>query len=381
MILPKERGREMVKKYFEHVGSFLRPAELKEARAQFEAGQISAADLKAIEDKEIIALVDKQVAAGLEKITDGEFRRENWHVDYFWGFDGIERYQYGQGLAFEGVETNDDSAIVTGKISFTKEHHPFIEHYRFVKELADERGVEAKMTIPAPAQCLVELQRGSNIQAALEHYPNQQELIEDLAAAYRESILAFYEEGARTVQLDDCTWGIIMDDDFYKTITKGAVDKDAIREGILYINNKALENLPEDLQINTHVCRGNYQSTYATTGPYTAVAETLFGRENASAYFLEYDSERSGGFEPLAEFKDPEKVAVLGLITTKTGQLEDKDTVIARIHAAQEFLPLENLWLSTQCGFASTEEGNILAEEDQWKKLALVKEIIDQVWG
>lgn len=371
----------MTKKYFEHVGSFLRPTELKEARAAFEAGKISEADLTAVEDRLITDLVDKQVAAGLEKVTDGEFRRANWHVDFFWGFDGIERYQYGEGLAFQEVETNDDSAIVTGKIGFTKEHHPFIKHYQFLKKLADERGVEAKISIPAPAQCLVELQRGTNIQKALAVYPNQPDLIDDLAAAYHDAILAFYEEGARTVQLDDCTWGIIMDDEFYKTVTDGKIDKDTIREGLLYINNKALENLPEDLQINTHVCRGNYQSTYATTGPYTAVAETLFGRERATAYFLEYDNERSGGFEPLAEFKDPNKVAVLGLITTKDGKLEDKSQIIARIKEAAKILPLEQLWLSTQCGFASTEEGNILTEEDQWNKLALVKEIIDEVWG
>lgn len=370
----------MTKKYFEHVGSFLRPAELKEARKAFEDSQISEEELTAVEDRLITELVDKQVAAGLEKITDGEFRRANWHVDFFWGFDGIERYQYGEGLAFQDVETNDDSAIVTGKIGFTKENHPFIKHYQFLKKLADERGVEAKISIPAPAQCLVELQRGSNIQKALAVYPNQKDLIEDLAAAYRQAILAFYEEGARTVQLDDCTWGIIMDDEFYKTVTNGEVDKDVIREGLLAINNKALENLPEDLIINTHVCRGNYQSTYATTGPYTDVAETLFGRENAQSYFLEYDNERSGGFEPLEEFKNPNKVAVLGLITTKDGQLEDKEAIIKRIREAQKVLPLDQLWLATQCGFASTQEGNLITEEDQWKKLALVKEVIDQVW-
>lgn len=370
----------MTKKYFEHVGSFLRPQELKVAREDFASGKISQEELTEIEDRLIAELVDKQVAAGLEKVTDGEFRRANWHTDFFWGFEGIERYQYGEGLAFEGVETNDDSAIVTGKISFNKDHHPFIKHFQFLKQLADERGVKAKITIPAPAQCLIELQRGSNIQKALAVYPDQKELIADLSAAYREAILALYQEGARTIQLDDCTWGVIMDDDFYKTVTDGKIEKDVIREGLLAINNKAIENLPKDLQINTHVCRGNYQSTYATTGPYTAVAETLFGRENATAYFLEYDNERSGGFEPLSEFKNPDKVAVLGLITTKDGQLEDKATIIKRIREASQILPLEQLWISTQCGFASTEEGNLITEEDQWKKLALVKEIIDEVW-
>ena len=219
----------MTKKYFEHVGSFLRPEELKEARVKFATGEISFEELTAIEDRLITDLVDKQVAAGLEKVTDGEFRRANWHVDFFWGFEGIARHQYGEGLHFVGVETNDDSAIVTGKISFNKDTHPFIKHFRFVKQLADERGVEAKITIPAPAQCLIELQRGTNMQAALAVYPNPAELAQDLAKAYRESILALYEAGARTIQLDDCTWGAIMDEDFFKSVIKG-VDKDFLRE-------------------------------------------------------------------------------------------------------------------------------------------------------
>lgn len=371
----------MTKKYFEHVGSFLRPAELKEAREAFAAGNLSAAELTAIEDRLITELVDKQVAVGLEKVTDGEFRRANWHVDFFWGFEGIERYQYGEGLQFEGVETNDDSAIVTGKVRFNKDSHPFIQHFRFVKQLADERGVEAKITIPAPAQCLVELQRGTNRQKALAVYPRQDDLVADLAAAYRQSILALYEEGARTIQLDDCTWGVIMDDAFFQKLTGGHVPKEVVREGFLTINNKALEDLPNDLQINIHVCRGNYQSTHLTSGPYTEVAETLFGREHATAYFLEYDNERSGGFEPLAAFTDPNKVAVLGLVTTKDGQLEDKEFLIKRIREAAQVLPLEQLWLATQCGFASTEEGNLITDQDQWNKLALVKEVIDEVWG
>lgn len=371
----------MTKKYFEHVGSFLRPAELVEAREAFEAGKISQEELTTVEDRLITELVDKQVAVGLEKVTDGEFRRANWHVDFFWGFDGIKKFNYGEGLHFVGVETNDDSALVTGKIGFTKENHPFIKHFQFLKKLADERGVEAKITIPSPSQCLIELQRGSNLQKALEVYPNQAELVEDLAAAYRQSILALYEEGARTIQLDDCSWGIVMDDDFHQKMTKGAVPQEVIRDNFLYINNKAIENLPEDLTINTHVCRGNYQSTHLTEGPYTKVAETLFGKENATAYFLEYDNERAGGFEPLAEFKDPSKVAVLGLITTKNGQLEDKEQLVARIKEASQYVPLDQLWLATQCGFASTAEGNLITDEDQWNKLKLVKEVIDEVWG
>ena len=370
----------MVKKYFEHVGSFLRPEELKAARAQFEAGEITAAELTAVEDKAIVELVDKQVAAGLEKITDGEFRRAYWHLDNFWGFDGVEHEHYGQGYLFHGEETGDDTAVLRGKLGFTKENHPFIAHYAFYKKLADEKGVEAKITLPAPAQFLAELDRGKNAATVTEIYPDRTAFLEDIARVYREEILTLYEAGARTVQLDDCTWGMLIDEEFWDTMAGAGFKKEDIINEYLFVNNNAIKDLPEDLIINTHVCRGNFHSTYATKGPYDDVAEAFFGRENAETYFLEFDDERSGGFEPLKELPE-EKVAVLGLITSKNGQLEDKDAIVARIREAQEILPLDNLWLSTQCGFASTEEGNVLTEEDQWKKLALVKEVIDEVWG
>lgn len=371
----------MTKKYFEHVGSFLRPVELKEAREAFEAGKLSQEELTAVEDRLITDLVDKQVAIGLEKITDGEFRRAYWHLDNFWGFDGVEHEHFGQGYRFHGEETGDDTAVLRGKLGFTKENHPFIAHYDFYKKLADERGVEAKITIPAPAQFLAELNRGKNAATVAEFYPSRQDFLRAIAEVYREEILALYETGARTVQLDDCTWGMLIDEDFWHTMAGAGFKKEDVIEEYLYVNNNAIKDLPSDLTINTHVCRGNFHSTYAAKGAYDDVAEAFFGRENARAYFLEYDNERSGGFEPLAAFKGLDKVAVLGLITTKDGQLEDKETIIQRIHEAAEILPLDQLWLATQCGFASTQEGNILTEEDQWKKLTLVKEIIDEVWG
>ncbi|MGT2908176.1 5-methyltetrahydropteroyltriglutamate--homocysteine S-methyltransferase [Streptococcus dentiloxodontae] len=370
----------MVKKYFEHVGSFLRPKELKEARAKFAAGDISQEELTAVEDKLIKELIDKEVAAGLEKVTDGEFRRAYWHLDNFWGFDGVEHEHYGQGYLFHGEETGDDTAVLRGKLGFSKDTHPFIKHYQFYKALADEKGVEAKITIPAPAQFLAELDRGKNAQTVAEFYPNRQDFLAAIAKVYREEILALYEAGARTVQLDDCTWGMLIDEDFWNTMAGAGFKKEDVINEYLYVNNNAIKDLPADLTINTHVCRGNFHSTFATKGPYDDVAEAFFGRENAQTYFLEFDDERSGGFEPLKEVP-ADKVAVLGLITTKKADLEDKEAVIARIREAQKVLPLDQLWISTQCGFASTEEGNILTEADQWKKLALVKAVIDEVWN
>ncbi|WP_161980625.1 5-methyltetrahydropteroyltriglutamate--homocysteine S-methyltransferase [Streptococcus sp. S784/96/1] len=377
----------MTKKYFEHVGSFLRPAELVEAREAFAAGKISQEELTAVEDRLITELVDKQVAVGLEKVTDGEFRRAYWHLDFFWGFNGIDHIQAAQGYQFHDEETKADSAIISGKI--TGENHPFVEAYKFLKAYVDEKGtnVEAKTTIPAPSQFYFELIRDADhVEKLNEIYPDFAELRADIKSAYLQVITDLVEAGLKTLQVDDCTWGVLVDDNFLTGW--GALQgksKEEVRnelaELFLTLNNDVYENVPEGLLVNTHVCRGNYHSTWASSGGYNPIAKELFGEEAAKTYFLEFDNERSGGFEPLSEFKDEDKVAVLGLITSKFPELEDKEAIIARLKEASQYISLEQLWISTQCGFASTEEGNILTDEDQWKKLALVKEIIDEVWG
>ncbi|EJN93499.1 5-methyltetrahydropteroyltriglutamate--homocysteine S-methyltransferase [Streptococcus ratti] len=373
------------KKYFEHVGSFLRPEALKKAREEFEAGKISKEQLRATEDQLIKELVDKEIAAGLEKVTDGEFRRAYWHLDFFWGFHGIDHVQAAEGYHFHDETTKSDSALIAGKIS--GENHPFVADYRFLYNLvANKENVEAKYTIPAPAQFYFELIRDADHVAKLTAvYPDFAELRQDIKKAYLTVIEDLFNAGLRTLQVDDCTWGTLVDEAFL-TAWGAPQNKTAkqVREELadifLTLNNDVYQNVPAGLQVNTHVCRGNYHSTWASSGGYDPVAHELFGEEAAKIYFLEFDSERAGGFEPLAEFKDPDKVAVLGLITSKDAKLEDKEVVIARLKEASQYLPLDQLWLSTQCGFASTEEGNILTEEDQWAKLGLVKEIIDQVW-
>ncbi|MFC5632192.1 MULTISPECIES: 5-methyltetrahydropteroyltriglutamate--homocysteine S-methyltransferase [Streptococcus] len=377
----------MTKKYFEHVGSFLRPAELVEAREAFAAGKISQEELTAVEDRLITELVDKQVAVGLEKVTDGEFRRAYWHLDFFWGFNGIDHIQAAQGYQFHDEETKADSAIISGKI--TGENHPFVEAYKFLKAYVDEKGtnVEAKTTIPAPSQFYFELIRDvEHVEKLNEIYPDFAELRADIKSAYLQVITDLVEAGLKTLQVDDCTWGVLVDDNFLTGwgALQGKSKEDVrneLAELFLTLNNDVYENVPEGLLVNTHVCRGNYHSTWASSGGYNPIAKELFGEEAAKTYFLEFDNERSGGFEPLSEFKDEDKVAVLGLITSKFPELEDKEAIIARLKEASQYISLEQLWISTQCGFASTEEGNILTDEDQWKKLALVKEIIDEVWG
>ncbi len=358
------------------VGSFLRPARLKEAREKFSQKLISEHELKQLEDEEITKLVSKQREAGLKVATDGEFRRSYWHLDFFLGFEGIEHFVMKQGYLFHGEETRADSARICGKIRFNG--HPFLEHFKFLKEIASD-DVVTRQTIPAPAQFYAELLRGENEQIADEFYPDRSLLIDDLATAYHEVILEFYKLGCRNIQLDDCTWGMLCDKKFWSTIANGDYNTSKLQEIYLELNNKAIRDLPDDLVINTHVCRGNYHSTWATSGGYEPVAENLFGKENVNAYYLEFDTDRAGGFEPL-KYVSENKGVVLGLITSKFPQLEDKEQIKARIKEATQYIPLDRLYLSPQCGFASTEEGNILTEEEQWKKIALVCEIAKDVW-
>ncbi len=362
------------------VGSFLRPDVLKQARADFAAGVIDAGALRAVEDEAIRDLVAKQKAAGLHVITDGEFRRSYWHLDFMWGLQGIERRTSRTGYQFHDEETTADTAVVTGKIS--GENHPFVEHFKFVKAL-EEEGQVARQTIPAPAQTYSEviLDRCDGQQESLRAvYPTDEELIADIAAAYRTVLADLYAAGCRNVQFDDCTWGIYCDRDFVAKTGMSPVDIQKVSELGVAINNAALEGKPADLVVNTHVCRGNYHSTYAFEGGYDPVAPYLFANEDVNAFYLEFDTPRAGGFEPLAHVAAGKKV-VLGLVTSKQPGLEDEELLVRRINEAAQYVPLEDLCLSPQCGFASCECGNKLTEEEQWAKVALVQRVAKRVWG
>lgn len=363
---------------YDFVGSFLRPEKLKKARRQFNEGKIDAAVLKKVEDEAITELVSKIKELGYHVITDGEFRRATWHLDFMWGFDGIGHTPTKTGLPFHGEAAMVDDTYIVGKIGLTGEH-PFVDHFRFVKALEDENTV-AKQTIPSPAQFLAQFTMPFNRGCTEKHYPNEQELVNDIVAAYGKVIDDLYAAGCRNLQLDDCTWGMFADKighTLYGTTREGIVEFQKAHKDI---NDKVIANAPKDMIVNTHVCRGNFHSTYASEGAYDSVADILFGEENVNAYFLEFDDERSGGFAPLAKVSGEKKV-VLGLITTKSPVLEDKQLVIDRIHDAAKYIPLERLYLSPQCGFASCEIGNKLTEEEQWAKLRLVKEVAEEVWG
>lgn len=364
---------------YDYVGSFLRPEKLKKARADFEAGKITREQLKEVEDACILELVAKIKELGYHVITDGEFRRATWHLDFMWGFDGIEHKKTVDGnTTFDGEAAMIDDTFMVGKISV--KNHPFVDHFKFVKALEDENTI-AKQTVPSPAQFYAYFTGAELLDTTLEIYGTEEAFAEDVIKAYGEFIEEIYAAGCRTLQFDDCVWGGLVNPKLAVALTgRRGEALEEYKKVILALNNKVVEEAPADLTINTHVCRGNYHSTFFSSGAYDGVADLLFGEENVNAYYLEYDDERSGGFAPLAKITGNKKV-VLGLVTTKIPKLEDKQSVIARIKEASKYVPLENLYLSPQCGFASCEIGNKLTEEEQWAKLKLVKEIAEEVWG
>lgn len=368
--------REHAPYRYDIVGSFLRPEKLKAAREAYAKGALSQEQLAAQEDACILDLVEKELSVGLKNVTDGEFRRSYWHLDFMWGFEGVDHVTMKNGYFFHGEETRADSARLSGKIRFVS--HPFVSHFAFLQKAVGNRA-QTRQTIPAPAQFLVELERAENAESLARIYPDRDALYSDLTDAYRGLILSLYGAGCRTLQLDDCTWGMLCDSNFRKYAAGSGVRPEEVQKLYLALNNAAIDGLPADLTVNTHVCRGNYHSTWAASGGYAPVARTLLGGENVNAYYLEFDDERSGDFAPLQEVTG-DKLVALGLLTTKSPALEPKERVLARVEEASRYVPLERLCLSPQCGFASTEEGNVLSEEQQWAKLSLAREIAREIW-
>lgn len=357
----------------DQVGSFLRSPEIKKARAAFDAGSINSAELNSVENEEIISLIKEQEKVGLHSITDGEFRRSWWHFDFLGGLDGVEIREIDHGIQFQGVQTKPLSPFVTGKIKFST--HPFVEHYKF---LASHTSQTPKMTIPSPT---VMHWRTENSGIDSSVYPNRDAFLDDLAAAYRDAVKAFYDAGCRYLQFDDTTWAYLCSDVELEKAAERGVDVEGLGEKYVKLINDCLRDKPADMVITTHVCRGNFKSTWISSGGYEPVAEHLLAGCNYDGYFLEYDSERAGGFEPLRFLPKGNKIVVLGLITSKFGELEPVDEIKKRINEATEFVALEQLALSPQCGFASTEDGNELSEEQQWAKMREIVTIADEVWA
>lgn len=361
----------------DHVGSFLRPESLKEARAKFNAGEITAEELERVENEEIIALIEKEKELGLKSVTDGEFRRAFWHLDFLENLDGVELVEVDHfSVQFKDKDVKPKTLRIVGKVDFS-ENHPFVKHFKFLKEHAGDTPV--KLTIPSPSMLHLITQIREKNYVPIERYKDNEALFyDDVVAAYRKALQCFYDLGCRNIQLDDTSWGEFCALDKREAYEARGFDLEKIARDYVDVLNRVIEWKPEDLVVNMHICRGNFRSTWFSSGGYEPVAKTLFGHCRVDGFFLEYDSDRAGDFTPLRYIKD-QKV-VLGLITSKSGDLEDKDEVIARIKEASQYVPLEQLCLSPQCGFSSTEEGNILTIEAQWDKLKLIDEIVREVW-
>jgi 5-methyltetrahydropteroyltriglutamate--homocysteine methyltransferase len=356
----------------DHVGSLLRPAALKAARERRARSEITAAELKTVEDREIENAIRKQEEVGLQSITDGEFRRSWWHLDFLWGLDGVERHVMDSGIAFAAVTTRNEGIKVTGKLGFSS--HPMIEHFKFLKAHTTRT---PKMTIPAPS-AIYGRPVGTPIDRSI--YRNLDTFFADLGQAYKKAVRAFADAGCRYLQLDEVFIAMLCDPHYREQMKERGDDPDAL--GPLYgeLINTAISDIPSDMTVTMHLCRGNYKSTFMGTGGYEAEQEVLFDKIKVHGYFMEYDTARAGGFEPLRRLQKG-RLAVLGLVTTKSGTLESKDALKRRIEEAAKFTDLDQLCLSPQCGFASTEEGNILAEEQQWAKLRMIGEVAREVWG
>jgi 5-methyltetrahydropteroyltriglutamate--homocysteine methyltransferase len=344
---------------------------LKKARKQCAKGEITPAQLKDIEDREIERVVRKQEEVGLRSITDGEFRRSWWHLDFLWGLDGIERHVMDTGIHFAAVTTRNEGLKVTGKIGFSG--HPMIEHFKFV---AAHTKCTPKITIPSPSAAY-----GRPIPTPIDKkvYPKLDAFFDDLGQAYKKAVRAFANAGCRYLQLDEVFIAMLCDPKYRQSMKDRGDDPEHLGELYGDLINTAMSDIPSDMTITIHMCRGNYKSTYMGSGGYEAVQEVLFNRIKVNGFFMEYDSERAGGFEPL-RMLPKDRTAVLGLVTTKTGRLESKDEIKRRIDQATKFVSLEQLCLSPQCGFASTEEGNALAEDEQWAKLRMIVKLADEVW-
>ena len=357
----------------DHVGSFLRPPALKEARAKRENGAITAAELKTVEDREIEKIIARQRDVGLKLATDGEFRRSWWHFDFLGLLDGVELYESEQGIQFRGVQTKAQSLRIIGKLGFS--NHPMVEHFKFLKA---HTAVMPKMTIPAPPVLHFRLAKDG---IRKDVYPDLDGFFHDLGQTYKKAVQAFYDAGCRYLQFDDTVWAYLCSADEMKAARERMPWVDELPKIYQQVINTALAAKPADMTVTTHVCRGNFRSTWVSEGGYEPVAERLLGGVNYDGYFLEYDSERAGGFEPLRFLPKGGKMVALGLVTSKSGTLESRDAIKRRIEEASTYAPLEQFCLSPQCGFASTEEGNVLTEEQQWAKLAMIVDLAREVWG
>ncbi|AQS05065.1 MULTISPECIES: 5-methyltetrahydropteroyltriglutamate--homocysteine S-methyltransferase [Clostridium] len=355
---------------YDIVGSFLRTDEIKIARKQYNSGEINAEELKNVEDIEIRKLIEKEKEIGLIAVTDGEFRRSWWHLDFFVGIEGTKKIILNQGGSVQGSRTKAESFQIVDKIRFNR--HPMLEHFKYLNSIVKDQNI-AKFTIPSPSLFhFVQSHNKNNV------YSSDEELMEDIISVYKSAIKEFYDAGCRYLQLDDTAWGTLCSERHRSYFRSQGIDPEALSKNYVRLINESIKEKPEDMIITLHVCRGNLHSIGFASGGYEPIAEELFSNAKVDGFFLEYDSERCGDFKPLRFIND--QFVVLGVVTTKHGGLESKEQLKNRIAEASQYVDINKLCLSPQCGFASTEEGNIITEEEQWEKIKLVIETANEIW-
>ena len=357
----------------DHVGSLLRPVALREARAARAAGSIDAATLRAAEDTWIAQAIAEQKAVGLKAVTDGEFRRAFWHFDFLGELGGVDMVETDQGIQFKGGQTKSYTLKVTDKIKYLP--HPFVADYRFVAEHAG--GAVVKQTIPSPSVLHF---RGGRRAVDPAVYPDMDGFFHDLKFAYRDAVQDFAAAGCRYLQLDEVNIAYLCDPEQIAGLKARGEETEGLLGRYAELINGAIDGRPADMMVTMHLCRGNFRSMHIASGGYDPVAEVLFNGINVNGYFMEYDDERSGSFAPL-RFLPKGKTVVLGIVTSKRGELESRDELLRRIEEAAKYAPLDQLAISPQCGFASTEEGNLLSVEQEWAKLQLCVDVAREVWG
>jgi 5-methyltetrahydropteroyltriglutamate--homocysteine methyltransferase len=358
----------------DHVGSLLRTAVLKDARAKRANGELGAEAFREIEDREVAGVIRKQEAAGLKSVTDGEYRRTSWSHDFFEHLAGVESYAGERKIKFNATGPQPRPVLlrVVGKLGgYTP--HPMIEHFKFLKA---HTGQTPKMTIPSPSSLHFRYGRDAVPESI---YPAMEDFYRDLGQSYCKAVRAFADAGCRYLQLDEVNLAYLCDPSLRQHITARGEDPATLPGVYAGMINAAIADIPPDMTITMHLCRGNFRSSFVASGGYEPVADVLFNAINVHGYFMEYDSDRAGGFEPL-RFVPKGKMVVLGIVTSKTGKLESRDAIKRRIDEAAKHVPLDQLCLSPQCGFASTEDGNTLDEAEQWAKLRMIVEVAEDVW-
>ena len=353
----------------DQVGSLLRPVELSNARKQWKQGALSAGKLKEIEDRAIRQAVSKQEAIGLQAVTDGEFRRDWWHLDFLGQLDGVIN-KVNPGPKFGGTEEQPPIATVTGKVGCSSP--VMVQDFAFLKSVAK---ATPKFTIPSPSMLHL---RGGRDAISKEAYPDLEQFWSDVAAAYRKAIAHLAHAGCAYLQLDDTAFAYLCDPKMQQTCRNNGDDPAKLPQRYADTINAALSGKPAGMAVTLHTCRGNFKSAWVAEGGYDPVAEAMFSA-NVDGFFMEFDSTRAGTFEPLRLLPKGKKV-VLGLVTTKVGEIEDKEMLKRRIAEAAKFVPLENLCLSPQCGFSSTHHGNSLTVDEQWRKLERIVQVAQEVW-